>query len=481
MKILLINPPQTNFLNYQTGWTFGLKDVGFYQPLGILYVATYLKKNISSVQIKVIDAASPDIPYRELHNLILDFYPDVAGISTYTHTFIDTLKVVDIIKTINPDAHVCLGGHHLTHFARQTLSHQKIDSIIIGEGELKFFNLVNCLLNNKEINNIDGLFTRKNINKVDSHTKNQNHFLDNINILPFPDRNFVKSNHYHNALTKDNKMTTIISSRGCPYTCTFCPQGREPYRPRISADVADEIEACLSQGFSDFFFAEDTFNINNKKVLDFCREVSKRNLKFSWCCKARIHGINLSTLQAMADTGCYLINFGVETGTDEGLKQLHKGTTTSEIRQVFKWCRQAGIKTMAYFMIGHPFETSKEEIEKNISFLISLDPDFCNINTVNPVPYTPLFDLGVKKGILSYEPWKKMIVSGQKFSPKNWEEFLTKEDLQKLRMKSTLKFYFRPSYILKQLRELGNYKQFLYKLKVAQNMILSGVLETVKR
>ena len=128
-------------------------------------------------------------------------------------------------------------------------------------------------------------------------------------------------------------MTTIVSSRGCPYDCYFCPQGREPYRQRSSASVVDEIVDCMQQGFTDFFFAEDTFNINKTKVIDFCNELITRNLNISWCCKCRVNGMDYETLQAMARAGCYLINFGIETGSDAGLKSIRKGTTTKR----FSW------------------------------------------------------------------------------------------------------------------------------------------------
>lgn len=470
MKVLFINPPQINFINYQKGWTFGLRDIGYYQPLGILYVATFLKNKVSDIKIKVIDAASPDMSYFDLENRIKIFEPDVIGISTYTNTFIDTLNITMIAKKINPDVHINLGGHHLSYFPKETLSHKSIDSIIIGEGEKIFSDLIGGLIKKTKIEEIEGVFTRNNLNKIEGYG---NKYLNNLNELFYPDRNLLNEYKYYNVLTLDKKMTTIISSRGCPFQCNFCSLGRVPYRVRTSKDVVDEIEYCLTQGYNDFFFAEDTFNINNKKVQDFCNEILLRKLNIRWCCKARVSDLDSETLKLMAISGCYLINFGVETGSDTGLKMLKKGITTDQIKKVFDLCKKVKIKTMGYFMIGHPFEKCKKDVKKNIKFLFSLNPDYININTVNPAPFTPLFDEGVKKGLLDYESWKNMVLTGKKFIPKNWEEHFKKEELQKIRIICILKFYFRFSYIFKQLKNMENIKQFIYQLKVAKNIIFS--------
>lgn len=465
-------------LRLDEGWTFGVKDAGYYQPLGILYVATYLKHKRPDVDVKVIDAASPDMPYDELALEIKAYAPDVIGISTYTPTFIDTLKIAGIAKKINPSVHINLGGHHLDHFSKETLTHDTIDSVIIGEGEVSFTRLIEHLLTNRPVESVPGVFTQKNIEAVD-HFEKKDHFMNRIDELPFPDRGLVAAHDYYNVLTLNKKMTTIISSRGCPYNCSFCSQGREPYRQRSSVNVVDEIAACLKAGYTDFFFSEDTFNISKKKVVEFCQEIFKRDLKFSWCCKARIHGMDHETLAYMKAAGCYLINFGIETGSDEGLKAIRKGTSIREIRQVTRWCKQLGIKVMSYFIIGHPFERSKKDVNKNLDFLISLDTEFCHIGVLTPIPYTELFDGAEAKGIVSYTPWKNFVLTGESFTIKNWDEHLTMSELSRLKMKGLLKFYFRPSYLMWQLVNNAHPKEIAYKAKVALNMI-RGFLNTYR-
>ncbi len=454
-RVMLINPSQEHFVNAQSGWTPGIKDIGYYQPLGLLYVATYLKRNQPDVELKVVDAASPDMPYDQLGKIIREFSPRVVGIAAYTHTFIDALMISRLVKRIDPRAFVVMGGHHLSYFPAETLQHETVDYIIIGEGELAFSETVGHLKKNETNFKIDGVFTRGGAAEAEACKRSNQRFLKDISALPFPDRSLVQDYYYSHMLAAGRKMTTIISSRGCPYGCSFCPQGREPYRQRPASDVADEIAWCREKGFTDFFFAEDTFNITSKKVLEFCDELLRRNLGIRWCCKARVRGMDRETLRRMREAGCTLINFGVETGTDEGLRALHKDVTTEEIRQVFRWCREIGLKTMAYFMIGQPFEKTEEDVNCNLSFLMSLDATYCNINTLNPIPFTPLFDEGVRKGFLSYEPWRRMVLHGESFSPSNWEEFFTKAQLQQLRNRGFMKYYFRPKTIFRLLSETG--------------------------
>jgi radical SAM superfamily enzyme YgiQ (UPF0313 family) len=471
MRVLFINPSQEHFISAQQGWSFGLRDVGYYQPLGVLYVATHLQQALPQCTVQVIDAASPDMPYDELRGRIRAFAPDVLGISTYTHTFVDALTICRITREEAPGAHITLGGHHLTYYARETLTHDCVDSVVIGEGEEKCTELVRALMTGTDVEAVCGVFTRKNLDAIADFPPDKR-FVADIARLPVPDRSLVAAHAYYNMLTVGRKMTTIISSRGCPYKCTFCPQGREPYRPRSAKDVADEIEACLKQGYTDFFFAEDTFNINAAKVIALCDEILARGLKVRWCCKARIHGMTREALARMAQAGCYLINFGVETGSDEGLAILQKGTTTAEIRQVFQWTREVGIQSMAYFMIGHPFEKTARDVMRHVRFLLSLGATYCNINSVNPVPFTPLFDEGVAKGICDYGPWFRLVLHGEMFSPCNWEEHLSHARLQRLRSLALFLFYFRPAYIARQLMAVESPAQLVYKARVACNMLV---------
>lgn len=473
-RVLFVNPSQEHFLSSQQGWSLGIRDVGYYQPLGILYVATYLQNDQPDLTVRVIDAASPDMPYDELRRKVQEFRPDVVGISTYTLTLTDALLVARIVKEVCPDCHVCLGGHHIDNFGKETLASPYVDSVVVGEGEIKFAALVARIKRGEALDGLAGVFTKHTAEAFTADKKATGGFVD-VAALPFPDRSLLGEHSYYNVLTIDRKMTTIIASRGCPYSCTFCPQAREPYRPRPAANLVDEMEWCVAQGFTDFFFAEDTFNINQKRVLEICDEIIGRDLKVSWCCKARVNGMAPNVLHKMQQAGCYLINFGVETGTDEGLRILQKGTTTAEIRQVFADCRAAGILTMAYFMIGQPFERTAQDIHRNVGFLLSLNPDFCNINSVNPIPFTPLFDEGVAKNILTYEPWYRFVTEGVPFAPRNWEEHFGKAELQRLRMLSLLRFYFRPRYIWREIRRTSNPAQFLYKMRIAAS-ILAGVV-----
>jgi radical SAM superfamily enzyme YgiQ (UPF0313 family) len=471
MKVLLINPSQENFLNYKVGWIFGLRDVGYYQPLGLLYIATYLKKKSPDLEVKLIDAASPNMPYGELEKRVQEFLPDIVGIASYTQTFIDTIKSAEIVKRVNPFAHVTLGGNHLFYFPRESLSHAVVDSIILGDGEIRFYQLVARIGKQLPLEDIEGVYTKKNIQSLDDHFDKSRFLMKDIDDLPFPDRSLLKGYNYRNLLTLGKKLTTIVSSRGCPYSCTFCPQRLESYRQRSAKSVLDEIEQCLDQGYTDFFFVEDTFNINKKKVMDFCGEVKRRGLEFSWCCKARVSNLDVETLAAMKASGCYLINLGIETGTDRGLQKLNKGITTQMMRAVASDCRKLNIKTFGYFMIGLPFEKTVDEAKRNIDFLLSLDLDYININPLCPMPATPLFEAGVRKGIVSLLPWKKLVSECENFVPMYWEEHLSKDEILKLRTWATLKFYFRISYILKQFFQDISMKKYVYMSSVAMNMV----------
>ncbi len=171
--------------------------------------------------------------------------------------------------------------------------------------------------------------------------------------------------------------------------------------------------------------------------------------------------VAIISLRAAKDSGCRMISFGVETGTDEGLSKLKKGTTVEQVKKAFLWCRRLGIRTIADFMIGLPTERSEEDVEANIDFLMRLKPDYVQIAVLVLYPHTELYHEAVLKGLCEAGKWERFSIEPfRDFKVDHWTEFMPEEKLAELRKRAYKRFYLRPSYIFKSFFGLESLSQF---------------------
>ena len=185
--------------------------------------------------------------------------------------------------------------------------------------------------------------------------------------------------------TKQPMVTTAITSRGCPHSCPFCLTYKKQYRIRAIDNILDEIEDCISIGI-EVHFIDDLFSPNSQWVLKFCDAVERRGLKFNWGYKTTIAGTTREQLRRCADTGCTKIHFGVESANNEGLDAWGKHCDTDDVHRVFQWCREEGVRSVAYIMLAGPHERSMDEALKNLDEMLKLDAEFAVFAVFLPLP-----------------------------------------------------------------------------------------------
>ena len=467
MKILLINPPAINTINEYSENSIDHKDYGAFPPLGLLYIAAYLRKHNLGHEIIIYDADAKNATYNDVGGFIKTIAPALVGITTFSNSLLDVLEIVKRVKEINAQTHVCLGGHHAIFYPRESVKLPGIDSIVYGEGEIPFSELVNKIETKGVIEHVAGLFTAKNISQLD---KNAKYFIKDIDSLPFPARDLLPVKDYYNIIGKENSMATILTSRGCPFSCTFCNSWRN-YRVRSIPNTIDEIKECLGIGLKEIFFYDDTFNLNPERVIELCNEIKRQNLEFKWSFRGRCNPVSEKMLLAVKGAGCFSMQIGVETGSNEGLAYLKKGVTIEQIKNTFKLAKKIGIRTVAYFMIGLPFEKTSDDVMRNIDFLIGLDPDYASFSIFNPRPYSAIYETGIKKGLYQ-DDWQKFAENPKhKFQVHFWEEYFNHNELLGLQKKCYRRFYLRPKYILKNLLSTKSMFELRSKFKGA-SMIL---------
>lgn len=472
MKVLLINPPSENEI-VSCNPAFLNQERGFNPPLGILYLAAYIEK-FSDFKVHILDCQAEEVKYTNLPQIIKNIDPEIVGVTAMTLTLIDTMKVVEIIKEANPKIKIVLGGPHPHIYPEETIELPGVDYVILGEGEISFLELLKCLSdkNYEKLYQIKGLVF-KDRGKIINNGPGKP--ITNLDELPFPARRLTPYKKYYSIIAKNNPITTMFTSRGCPYRCAFCdrPNMGKFFRARSFKNVVNEMEECKNMGIREILVYDDTFTVNRQRVLDICWEIQKRKLGISWDIRARVDTVDEEMLKELKKANCQRIHYGVEAGTAKILKILNKCITLEQIENTFKLTRKIGIQTLAYFILGSPTET-KEDILETMNFAKKINPDFIQFTILTPFPATPIYADGLKQGIFKYDHWQKFAKNPTTdFKTKYWEENFTEQELISLLNRAYKNFYLRPNFIIKEILKIRTLSSIKRKLKAGLKILFS--------
>lgn len=468
MKILLINPPIFNMITTMLPEVID-EERGYNPPLGILYIAAYLEK-YTDFEIKILDTQVEELNYEQIKERIKKENPDVVGITAMTFTLIDVIKIAKICKTINPKIKIILGGPHVNIYPEETLQIPEIDFVVLGEGEVTAKELIENINKPENLKNIKGIVFKDGLTIINTGKRA---LINNLDELPFPARHLTPYQKYSSILAENSPVTTMFTSRGCPYKCLFCdrPHLGKIFRARSAKNVVDEMELCQNLGIKEILVYDDTFTIDRQRTIDVCKEYKKRGLTIGWDIRARVNTVDEEVLAELKSANCKRIHYGVEAGTQKILNVLRKGITLQQVKTAFELTKKAGIQTLAYFMIGSPKET-EQDIRQTIKFAKSLKPDYVHITITTPFPATDLYYLGLQKGILPYDFWKEFAQNPKEdFKPLLWTENFSVQELYQQLRKAYRSFYYRPSYLLKKLVQIHSLEEFKRKAKAGLGLL----------
>jgi anaerobic magnesium-protoporphyrin IX monomethyl ester cyclase len=348
-QILLISPPK------------GKSQLGKVPmpPLGLASIAAVLEEDGHKVEI--LDSPLYDIERAELESEIRKRRPDLVGITGTTWTRFEQFDAARASKKALPDIPVVLGGPHVTFSAINTIEKlPDVDFVIKGEGETPLRKLVDIYPDLNKYKEIPGIACRNEDKIIDNPIGD---FISDLDSLPVPARHLLDIETYKQTLF-GKKATTVMTSRGCPIFCSFCSTSvmwGEKNRRRSPSLVLDEIEGLLHRyGLEAIWFFDDTLTLNRSHIVGILDEIEKRKLKFIWYCEIRVNTVDYDLLKRMYNLGCRFVSFGVESGSPEVLKRIHKGINLVQVRKVLDWCKEIGIYTKAFFMFGLPDETYED-------------------------------------------------------------------------------------------------------------------------
>jgi len=486
MKVLLINPPFNRLK--------GLKKM-FY-PIGLGYIGAVLKDNGFEVKIYQVEnnrgalakvslknkyqqmfqkyhnylqALKTDHHYvwNEIREIFRVEKPKVVGISCMTVHLKTGLKMADIIKEMDKECKVVFGGPHPTIIPDDIMQSENVDFAIRGEGEYTMLALCQAIADGAgDLKKIDGLsFKIKNRIIHNSPRK----LIKDIDTLPFP----LRTNLIFSHLFSPQDLGVMITSRGCPFGCTFCSSRSiwgKKVRYNAVKKIIDEIKLLVSECRTrEFFFWDDSFSFNRERIIEICNTLIKEKIEISWGCTTRLDLLDDELLSWMRQAGCSQIDVGIESGSERILKKIRKGIILKQIKQGIKLITDHNIFVTTFFMIGFPDET-EEDIRRTFDLIKNVNATV-TISLFTPYPGTELFQNLLDIGMVSIkQDWSQISHQSPnnhftKYIDRNTFRELVKEGMKIVDSHNKL-FKFKFNYLRNNLSfYIRNPKYFFNKLK----------------
>jgi len=388
MKILLVYP---RYGYHNTG--------GFQEPLGILYVAGALEKAGH-------ESVFRDLSFDDYLPTISDKLDNVGmvGISSSTALYSRAVEVLRAVKAARPELPVMLGGPHATALPVETVK-DGFDVAVIGEAELSAPALADAIEKRGDLKEVPGIAFK---NEDDIVLTPAPDFIANLDSLSHPDRSKIEYDRYFEA---GLAQVGVVAMRGCPYKCTYCKPMQDRLfgkriRTRSAVDVALEVDAIARSLYDRVLFRDDAFTTHSP---DWFRELGRnfQEMKtplWGWACQGRVDQINPERLDAMQGAGLKMIAFGVESGSQRILDYYRKGITVEATERAFALCRERGLGTHAFIMIGAPIETV-DDINATLKLLDRICPNSVSPSITTPAPGTTLYEEALREGIYNITDW----------------------------------------------------------------------------
>ncbi len=489
MRVLALNPPdelKVVLHPAEDGSKFlEPDDYGHYPPLGLLYLLGQLEATTTGHETFFTDCVAERIRHGELVSRVLaPTQPDLVAVTSFTISLLDVVETCRAIKEWNPRCFVVLGGHHPIAYPREAAALANVDAIVVGEGEHAFAALVEARARGESIERIDGVYTRESIERHEPPAARDKRFLAHVSVKPayvedldalaLPARRHIRHLDYHSVLGSTRKMVTMITSRGCPYLCTFCDVPIKSYRTRNPDLVAREALDARRMGYEEIHFYDDLFNVNERRVYDICDALDRHDVRMTWSFRGRVMQASREMLARAKGSGLRQVSVGVETDSDAGLAELKKATSIAQVESFFAWCRELGIATIADYMIGLPFERTPADLERAYSFVKKLDPDYVQFSICTLYPHTEMYEEAMRRGVVERGRWDEFArkpVRG--FVPDHWTESFTVKELAWWQRRMYKRYYFRPRYVWRSVFRTRSLYELAQKIFGAFRILLA--------
>ena len=462
MKIWVLNPPFLAKYSRPQRSPAVTKSGTLYFPIWLAYGVAVLEE--AGHEVTFTDAPAAGISREEIIRQARTLEPGLIVMDTSTPSIENDLRVCEALKEAAPQAFIVLVGTHVSALAEETLGKSPaVDAVARREYEYTVRELAALLSggagapDREGLRKVDGLSFRCESGIVHNEERP---FIEDLDALPWVSKVYRKHLNVRDYFNPNAlyPMVTLITSRGCPFRCSFCvyPQTftGHKYRFRDTGDVVDEM-AYVAREFPEvrcIFFEDDTLTSNKKRCLSLAEAILARGVRLPWTANSRID-LDLATMQKIRAAGCRELCVGFESGDQDILDSMRKGTRLGRMRDFMHDARRAGILIHGCFMLGFPGE-SAESIEKTIDLAVQLDPDTVQFYPVMVYPGTEAFDEYKEKGWLTARDYDEWLTPAGLHNCVVRNEHFSSADLVRLCDEGRRRFYLRPRYMVYKLLQL---------------------------
>jgi radical SAM superfamily enzyme YgiQ (UPF0313 family) len=464
--VLLINAPFHGLYG-------SLKSaVSYYFPLGVGYLAAYLEKNGYQVDL-LVEERGISLQDSLLALLNKKDYL-LVGFSAMTSAFPGAVRMAETVRQRCPRVPIILGGPHASGIGATLLEdHPQFDYLCLGEGERTLLELVDHLETGQpRRHEIKGLVWRSEAGGVTVNLPRP--FFDAIDEFPFPARhlvNFASFSVSSHVTASDGHSATVISSRGCPFDCVFCAAhltvGKK-YRMRSEDSIIAELKMLRDQYQVRYvFFQDDTMTLARKRIASLCRRLKKEKLNINFGCFSRVEVFDAELGRMLAQAGCRLVIFGIESGVPEVLEKISKHISLKQAKQAIINCRDNNIQSYASFVVGFPFET-KAQIRQTLAFGKSLDATRVTFNPFVPFPGCSLYDAAKHKPP-RVDGWTRFLTTSE--PPFDMTPGVPAPKLKAMVDRAHLEYYLSPRRLWRLVSSIRSPGELVAMIKAAMGML----------
>lgn len=418
-------------------------------PVTLATAAAVLRQ--SGFEVELIDSTVEDVDWKVLRQTIAEYDPWMVVINTATPSIESDLGVASLVNEVNPEIHTLALGIHVTALPDASFDlDPHIEMLARGEPEYTIRDAAVALKEGGDLSEVPGLSYRDMEGEV--HHNEKRPFIDDLDQLPFPAWDLIDFGLYRMPFS-GKPFLLVASARGCPYACTFC--ANKVYygarlRRRSPERIVDEIEWIVENfGITDFLFWSESFTNDQEYAIETAEEIMRRGLDIDWVCNSRVDTVSPRLLRTIKEAGCWMIGYGVESGSQEVLDRVRKGTSLTDAVQAVRMAHEVGLEVTGHCMLGFPGET-RETMQSTVDFAKFLELDYAQFYCAVAFPGSPLYENCEENGWLVESDWKYF---EQNFSVIRTPQ-LTPDEVMKARETAFRQFYTQPRVVTGSLRKI---------------------------
>ena len=415
----------------------------------MLYIAGVLMKE--GIEVSLLDQTVKGFSHEQALDWVKKENPDILGFSVLQSAAKEAPKIAELVKTWNPNVTIVMGNYHATFNDERILEkYPCVDAIVRGEGEYASLDLARCLEKGGDLREVNSITFRDDGNIVSTPDRP---LIKDIDELPFPDRDLMNAQYTSTIFgvkVATKKFTTVLSSRGCSFRCSFCgcrKFARGVWRPRSVENIMQELEMLQSEGYKEILFVDDNFTLNRRRVKKLCQKIKKEGMDIRWICDSRVDNCEYDMFREMVKAGCNTVYFGIESANQRILNYYRKGITPDQSINAVRKARKACVDVIVgSFIVGAPDET-RSEVENTLNFAKKLDIDVPSLNILGAISGTEIWNDLVTEGLINEdECWEASV-----YVPNVSPSAVPLEEIRSMIYHHFREFYLRPEQLLKEI------------------------------